>query len=130
MDAERHLDKIHVRDLLAKCIVGVHPEEALVAREIRIDIALHADLRAAGKSDSINDTVDYEKVAQRALAAVEGASYGLVERLAEHIAETCLEDVRVRRVTVTVDKPGALRSARSVAVEITRDSPLPVAGQE
>ncbi len=51
---------------------------------------------------------------------VEASSFNLIETLAEKIAEVCLEDARVRRADVTVEKPGALRFARTVAVEITR----------
>jgi dihydroneopterin aldolase/D-erythro-7,8-dihydroneopterin triphosphate epimerase len=69
----------------------------------------------------MEDTVDYKACKKRVLAAVEESACQLVEHLAERIAEACMADARVCRAVVTVDKPGALRFARSVAVEITRD---------
>ena len=75
----------------------------------------------AGQSDRIEDTVDYKAVKKQVLQLVEKSSFLLIERLAEEIARLCLAAAGVQRVTVVVDKPGALRFARSVAVEITRD---------
>ena len=64
--------------------------------------------------------MDYKDLRNRISSAVEVSEYFLIERMAEAIAELCLADPRVERVDVTVDKPGALRFARSVGVEITR----------
>ncbi len=114
------LDKIHIRDLRTRCILGIFPEEREKAQEIVLNITLWADLREAGKSDSIEDTVDYKQVKQQVLALVEASSFFLVERLAQKVADICLRAPRVERVTVILDKPGALRFATSVAVEITR----------
>ncbi|MBI4558487.1 MAG: dihydroneopterin aldolase [Candidatus Hydrogenedentes bacterium] len=119
--AERPFDRIHIRDLLVRCIVGIYPDEQREKQDVLISVTLHADLRQAGRSDLIADTVDYKQVKKRILRAVEQRQYNLVERLAEEVAELCLEDPRVQRVEVCVDKPGALRFARSVAVEIERE---------
>jgi len=116
-------DKIHIRDLHLRCIVGIYQEERREKQDIVINITLYVDLRAAGRSDRMEDTVDYKQIKKRIIALVEGSSCFLLERLAERIAGICLQDPRVRRAVVTVDKPGALRFARSVAVEITRDRP-------
>ena len=117
---ETALDKIFIRDLRARCILGIFPEEREKPQEILLNIVLWADLRNAGESDSIGDTVDYKRVRQQVLALVEASSCFLVERLAREVARVCLDAPHVARVTVTLDKPGALRLARSVAVEITR----------
>ncbi len=114
-------DKIVIRDLHARCILGIFPEEREKPQEITLNIALSADLRRAGQSDDIKDTVDYKDIKKRVLHLVEESQFFLVERLAQAVADICLEDPRVAAVTVTVDKPGALRFARSVAVEITRE---------
>jgi len=121
MAAEEEWDKIYIRDLRVRCIVGIYPEERKEKQDVIINITLYADLRAACRSDRIEDTIDYKGVKKRILAMVEASSYLLIERLAERVAEIALEEPRVQRVAVTVDKPGALRFARSVAVEITRD---------
>lgn len=118
--AEQTLDRIHIRDLRVRCIIGIYPEERRAKQEIEINLLLFADLRPAGASDNIADTVDYKSVKKAVVAHVEVSECLLVERLAQEIADICLAVPGVQKVQVTVDKPGALRFARSVAVEITR----------
>jgi dihydroneopterin aldolase/D-erythro-7,8-dihydroneopterin triphosphate epimerase len=121
--SDRPLDAIHIRDLALRCIVGVFAEERKHLQDVIINVTLHADIRAACASDRIEDTVDYKAIKNRIIALVEESSHYLIEALAERVAQACLEDRRVARVAVTIDKPGALRFARSVAVEIEREQP-------
>ena len=114
-------DKIHIRDLHLRCIVGTYHDERREKQDVIFNITLHADLRPAGISDRMEDTVDYKQIKKRIIQLVENSSCYLLEHLAQRVADTCLEDARVRRAEVTLDKPGALRFARSVAVEIVRD---------
>jgi dihydroneopterin aldolase/D-erythro-7,8-dihydroneopterin triphosphate epimerase len=116
-------DKIHIRDLCLRCIVGAYQEERREKQDVVINITLYADLRPAGQSDRMEDAVDYKQTKKRIIALVENSYCFLLEKLAEQIAATCLQDPRVLRAAVTVDKPGALRFARSAAVEIIRDQP-------
>ena len=118
--ADAPLDRIHIRDLLVRCILGVYPDERREKQDVIVNITLYADLRKACLSDDIEDTVDYKTIKKRTLKMVQQSEYFLVERLAERIAELALESPVVQRVDVAVDKPGALRFARSVAGEITR----------
>ena len=120
MDTDGNCDLIHIRDLNLRCILGIYPDERRDKQDIVVNIVLYADLRAAGLSDRIEDTVDYKGVKKRVVALVEESSSFLVEHLAQRVAEACLEDSKVQAVRVTIDKPGALRFARSVAVEILR----------
>ncbi len=113
-------DRIYIQDLLARCIVGLNPDEREAEQDVLINLTLWADLRRAGQSDDVADTVDYSQLKKRILATVEASSDRLIERLAQRIADLCLDDPRVARVKVRVDKPGALRFARSVAVELDR----------
>ncbi len=113
-------DRIHIRDLAVRCIVGIYPEERTTRQDVLINITLAVDLAKAGESDRIEDTVNYKKIKKDVLTLAEGSSFFLVEKLAAEVAAICLAAPRVAEVTVTVDKPGALRFARSVAVEITR----------
>jgi len=120
MDSGR-LDKLHIRDLMLRCIIGLNDWEREKKQDILINITLYADLQAAYQSDNIEDTVDYKTIKQNVVDMVESSSYMLVERLAQHIADICLENPKVQRVKVMIDKTGALRFARSVGVEIMRD---------
>ena len=115
-------DHIFIKDLLARCILGVTDEERREKQDMVINITLIADLRPAGKSDRFEDAIDYRAIKKRILSEVEASHYYLVEALAEHIAEICLAAPGVQQVQVTVEKPSALRFARSVGVEITAEA--------
>lgn len=117
------LDAIHIRDLALRCIIGIYPDERREKQDVIINITMYADLRNACKTDCIEDTVNYKAVKLRILDAVENSHYALVERLAQEVADLCLQEPRVMRVSVMIDKPAALRFARSVAVEIVRERP-------
>jgi FolB domain-containing protein len=119
--ADRPLDRIHIRDLLVRCIVGIRDWEREKKQDVVVNVTLHADLGAACRSDAIEDTVDYVAIKRRVIDLVEGSSFYLIERLAQAVADACLEDERVRRVDVLLEKPGARRFAKTVAVEITRE---------
>jgi len=114
------MDKIYIRDLALRCIIGLYPEERINKQDVIINITMEADLRKAGQSDDLNDTVDYKAVKLAVLDLVEKSEFNLIESLADRIAGICLNADGVERATVTIDKPGALRFCKSVAVEITR----------
>ena len=118
--AEETLDRILIRDLLVRCIVGVNDFERERKQDVLINITMHADLRRPAATDDIGDTIDYKTIKTNVVEMVEASECYLIERLAERIADTCLEHGAVQQVDVTVDKPGALRFARSVAVSISR----------
>lgn len=117
------MDRIHIRDILVRCIIGINDDERGNKQDVVIDITLHTDIREAGRTDDFAHTVDYSAVKGRVVELVEGSQFFLLEALAEAIAGVCLEFERVARVDVLVEKPGALRFARTVGVEISRERP-------
>jgi len=114
------MDRIFIKDLLVRCILGLTDEERREKQDVLINVVLFVDLAKAGKSDHPEDTVDYRAVKKDVLAVADGSQYHQAEALAERVAEDCLAYRPVERVQVTVEKPGALRFAHSVAVEIER----------
>lgn len=113
-------DQIHIKDLLLRTIVGINQEEREKRQDVLINITLSADTREAGCSDEIGDAVNYRTITKRVIRMVEASRFHLVERLAAEIATICLADPRVEAARVVLEKPGALRFARSVGVDITR----------
>jgi dihydroneopterin aldolase/D-erythro-7,8-dihydroneopterin triphosphate epimerase len=113
-------DQIQIKDLLLRTIIGINEDERRNRQDVLINVILYADTRAAGASDDIDRAVNYRTIAKRVIKLVEESQFNLVETLAAEIAATCLEDPRVEAVDVRVEKPGALRFARSVGVEIHR----------
>ena len=115
-----HLDRIEIHDLLLRCIVGINESERKNKQDVLINITLWADTRAAAASDDIDDAVNYRTVTKQIIEHVETSQYFLLERLVERVAEICLGDPRVEQAQVTIEKPAALRFARSVGITITR----------
>jgi FolB domain-containing protein len=118
---ERDFDRILIRELSFRCIVGINDDERREKQDVVVDIDLFADLRPACASDDMVDAVDYKAVKKAVLAMAERSDCFLVERLAQRIADCCLGcDDRIRGVRVELRKPAALRFARTVGVDITR----------
>ncbi len=113
-------DKILIRDLLIRGIIGINDWEREKKQDILINITLEADCRPAGRSDDFHEAVDYRALTKKVLALVEDSAFFLVEKLAEEIASICLEDARIEVARVRVEKPGALRFSQSVGVEVER----------
>lgn len=114
------MDRIFIRDLAVRCIIGVNEDERREKQDVLINVALEADLKQAGRSDRFSDTVDYRAIKKEIYTMAESSQYFLIEALAERVAEICLQNPGVLRARVTAEKPAALRFARTVAVEITR----------
>ena len=113
-------DRIEIKDLLLRGIIGVNEWEREAEQDILINITLTADLTHSGKTDSIDDTVNYRTLTKQIISHVEDSQRFTVEALAADIAGICLAQGGVSRARVRVEKPGALRFARSVGVEIER----------
>ena len=115
------LDRIIIRDLLLRGIVGIKPDERKNQQDILVTVTMWADTRPAAVSDDIDDAVNYRTVTKAMIRHIETKKPMLVERLVADLARICFEtDPRVQAVEVTVEKPGALRFARSVGVSIYR----------
>src|SRR5688572_26261334 len=115
------LDRIFIRDLLVRGIVGIKPDERSNRQDILVNVTMWVDTRPAAASDEIADAVNYRTVSKAIIAHIEQSEPFLVERLAEDLVRLCFEsDDRIEAVELTVEKPGALRFARSVGLTIYR----------
>ena len=114
------MDRVFIKDLSVRGIIGINNWEREKEQEILINIVLFADLRRAGESDDINDCVNYRTIAKKAIAQAENAKRCTVEALASDLAAICLEESGVEKAQVRVEKPGAVRFSKSVGVEIER----------
>lgn len=98
------MDAIVLRGIRAVGRHGVLAEERDRAQPFSIDVDVELDLSVAGKSDALDDTVDYGGMAERVRAIVESEHFSLLEALATRIADDVLADDRISAVEVTVRK--------------------------
>lgn len=106
---------VFVRGLRIEAGIGVYDHEHGRLQTLIIDVTL--DL-GAQPVERLSDTVNYETIAEAARAIVAEGHVGLVETFAERLALDCLKDSRIRRVTVRIEKPGALQSVDAAGCEL------------
>jgi FolB domain-containing protein len=115
------MDHIIIKDLLIRGIIGINPDERVKKQDILINMVLDVDIRPAAETDDIEKAVNYKAITKRIIDHVENASDFLVEKLVTDIARLILAEYPdVHRARVRLEKPGALRYAKSVGIEIER----------
>ena len=113
-------DRILIKDLLLRGIVGINEDEREKKQDILINMAIFTDVSTAAQSDDITDTLNYRTITKAIIQYVEDDSaHFTVEALATSLARIAIQ-YGAPRVIVRVEKPGALRFAASVGVEIER----------
>ena len=115
-------DRIELRGLRVAGICGALPEEQSRPQPLEVDLDVVADLSAAGRSDQLDDTVDYGALCDVVERMVTTEGCQLLEHLAERIAEVVLTDGRIEEVTVAVRKlrPPVPQLLDTSGVRITR----------
>lgn len=111
---------IRITNLKLKTIIGIFGWERKVRQSVIINIAFDYDVSKAAKSDDIKNTVDYKAITKDVIDLVNGSRYYLLEKLTAEILKLVLSYPKIQKATVRVDKPGALRFADSVSVELTK----------
>ena len=114
------MDKVFIKDLLVRGIIGVSDRERSQPQDIVINITLFTDITEGGRTDEIENCTNYRTVAKAIIAHIEKVSRFTVEALATDLVKICFEMPDVQEATVRVEKPGAVRFSRSVGVEIHR----------
>ena len=114
------MDKVFIEDLEVETIIGIFGWEREVKQIVRISLEMSFDISKAGKSDKIDDALDYKKIGKSIVNLVENSSFFLVEKMAEEIALLVLKNKQIEDIKLRVEKPGALRGSKSVGVEILR----------
>jgi len=120
MDTQQSSDSIFLRELKVETIIGVWDWERKIRQTVSIDLEMGADIRRAAKTDSIDDTLNYKAVSKRVQQFVADSEFQLVETMAEKIAEVVLSEFELPWIQVRVSKPGAIRGAKDVGVQICR----------
>lgn len=116
------VDQIIISDLVVRGIIGINPDERVTPQDVLVNATLWVDTRPAAGSDDIDDAVNYRTLTKAIIAHIESGQPMLVERLAAELATIALRsDERIQQVEMSVEKPGALRHARSVGITVRRN---------
>lgn len=117
------MDCIKLSQIRAYGYTGFLPEEQVLGQWFEVDLSLWVDLEAAGKSDRIEDTLDYRSAIETTKQIIQTQKFALVERLAQAIADKMLEFQLVEKVRVCLTKPAAPIPdfGGQITIDITRD---------
>ena len=119
-------DRIRLNDMVFYGYHGVQPEERTLGQRFQVDVELQVSLRAAGRDDDIQQTVNYVEVYRRVEEILTGPPFTLIEAVAERVAGRLLEDFQqVGRVSIRIRKPqvpipGAMLGSSEVWIERDR----------
>lgn len=112
---------IHIKDVVLTPVIGIHAYERGDRQDIVMNLKVTIDASRAVTSDKIHDTVDYEILTAEIMEAVDDSAFKLIESLAHYILDLVMGYEHVVSSTIELDKPKALRTARSVSVCATRE---------
>jgi dihydroneopterin aldolase len=114
------MDIIFLREIRLDARIGIYKREKAITQTVELDLDLALPDDRVFKSGKVADTIDYAVVVERIRAALVEQHYGLVENLAEHVAQIILKEFRAPWVRVSIAKIGAQPNARRVGVVIER----------
>jgi dihydroneopterin aldolase len=111
---------VFVRDLVLRCLIGVHDHERETPQRVRINLDLAVGEDSNPIDDKLANVVCYEEIVTKVRAIVTRRHVKLVETLAEDIAAACFTDGAVQSARVRVEKLDVFADTASVGVEIER----------
>lgn len=114
---------IRVKNLHLRALIGVNDWERTERQAVIVNAEIEFDGEAAIASDHIDDTIDYRSISKKLIEHTENSHYELIEALAGNLLKLIMEEPRIQRARIEVDKPNAIRSAESTSVEVMASRP-------
>jgi D-erythro-7,8-dihydroneopterin triphosphate epimerase len=111
---------IFIKDLLLRTQVGFNPHEAGKKQDLVLNISINYLTQGEEMSDNPDEALDYREICKQIIALVEENRFNLLEKVANDVADLILSIPRVLSVKIEVDKPHALRFARSVSFSLSK----------
>ena len=110
---------IRVKNLLLRIYIGFNPEEIANMQDVVINVEIEANIpEEALLADEPEGIYNYKTITKQIIALVQEKRFKLLEVLTKNILDLIMNDERVLRARVEVDKPHALRFAESVSFEM------------
>ncbi|HEY3389956.1 MAG TPA: dihydroneopterin aldolase [Prolixibacteraceae bacterium] len=109
---------IRIKNLLVRTIIGFNPDERVNRQDVIINLEIDVDVSKAVSTDYQEGIYDYKAITKTVIAFVSESKYNLLERLTSEVLQLVMQDERVTRAKVEIDKPHALRFSESVSVEL------------
>ncbi|RME88429.1 MAG: FolB domain-containing protein [Candidatus Hydrogenedentota bacterium] len=112
--------RFKIDHLLLRTIIGFQDWERKKKQDVFITMEYEVADETASLTDNVEDSVDYKKITKQVIALVENSEYFLIEKLAQEILNLLWGYSKIQEAKVTIEKPGALRFAKTVSVSLER----------
>jgi len=109
---------VFIKDFIIEEIIGVHEHEKIKKQKIKFNIVLDVNQSSVPDEKDIKSIVDYEKITNKLENLTKSKKYNFLESLAEDSFKEIFEDERINSVTIKIEKPEAIKKAKSVGVEV------------
>jgi len=109
---------VFIKDFVIEEIIGIHEHEKIKKQKIKFNIVLNVNQNSAPDEKDISSIVDYEKITNKLENLSKSKKYNFLESLAEDSFKEIFEDKRINSATIKIEKPEAIKNAKSVGVEV------------
>ena len=109
---------VFIKNFVIEEIIGVHEHEKIKKQKIKFNIVLDINQSSLPNEKDIKSIVDYEKITNKLENLTKSRKYNFLESLAEDSFKEMFEDMRINSVTIKIEKPEAIKNAKSVGVEV------------
>ena len=112
---------VFIKDFIIEEIIGIHEHEKIKKQKIKFNIVMEVNPNTIPDEHDIKSIVDYEKITQKLENLVKTEKYNFLESLAEDSFKKIFEDKRINSVKIKIEKPEAIKNAKSVGVEVFKN---------
>jgi FolB domain-containing protein len=112
---------VFIKDFIIEEIIGIHEHEKIKKQKIKFNIVMEVNPNTIPDEHDIKSIVDYEKITRKLENLVKTKKYNFLESLAEDSFKEIFEDKRINSVKIKIEKPEAIKNAKSVGVEVFKN---------
>ena len=109
---------VFINDFIIEEIIGIHKHEKIKKQKIKFNIILDIDQSTIPDEKNIKSIIDYEKVTNKLEKLAKSKKYNFLESLIEDSFNEVFEDKRIKSASIKIEKPEAIKNAKSVGVEV------------
>ena len=109
---------VFIKDFIIEEIIGIHKHEKIEKLKIKFNIILDINQNSLPDEKNIKSIVDYEKITNKLENLTKSKKYNFLESLVEDSFKEIFEDTRINSVKIKIEKPEAIKNAKSVGVEV------------
>lgn len=112
---------IKIKNLRLKTFLGIYDWEKTFDRNIVINARIESYSELSCETDNIKDTIDYDHLTNKIKNFVKNNKFNLIEALARSLINMIMEDIRIKKCKLEIDKIGAVEDVESFSVTLKQE---------